>query len=458
MLSPVVLASVTAAQPDLLWMEQFGTVAQDQATGLARDNGGGVFVTGFTYGSLGGPNAGSDDAFLAHHDSAGDQIFLMQFGTSGSDEAYASASDGAGGVFVAGSTTGSLGGPNAGSWDAFLVRLDSAGIPGWIKQFGTFTDDRGYALAPDGAGGVFIAGWTSGDLGGSFAGGTDVYLTRFDSAGNQAWIRQFGTGYHERACALGSDQSGGVFVAGWTHGDLGGPIAGGTDAYLTRFDGDGSQAWIKQFGTSDDDQITALLPDEAGGVFVAGFTKGNLGGPNQGGSDMFVARYDGAGEQIWVTQLGTDGSDEANALAPDGNGGMFVAGYTGGSLGGPNAGNDAFVARYDQDGSVHGITQFGTNSSDLAYALAPAAGAGVFVAGYTDGSLGGPSAGGLDVFLGRFRACYSDCDGSGTLDLFDFLCFVNEFNGGTDYADCSANGAFDLFDFLCFVNAFNEGC
>jgi hypothetical protein len=54
--------------------------------------------------------------------------------------------------------------------------------------------------------------------------------------------------------------------------------------------------------------------------------------------------------------------------------------------------------------------------------------------------------------------CYPDCDGSGTLDLFDFLCFVNEFNSGNPYADCDGSGTLDLFDFLCFVNEFNNGC
>jgi hypothetical protein len=55
-------------------------------------------------------------------------------------------------------------------------------------------------------------------------------------------------------------------------------------------------------------------------------------------------------------------------------------------------------------------------------------------------------------------ACYPDCDGSGTLDLFDFLCFVNAFNAGDPYADCDGSGTLDLFDFLCFVNEFNAGC
>ena len=53
---------------------------------------------------------------------------------------------------------------------------------------------------------------------------------------------------------------------------------------------------------------------------------------------------------------------------------------------------------------------------------------------------------------------YADCDNSGSLDFFDFLCFQNEFSLGTAYADCDMSGSHDFFDFLCFQNEFSEGC
>lgn len=67
----------------------------------------------------------------------------------------------------------------------------------------------------------------------------------------------------------------------------------------------------------------------------------------------------------------------------------------------------------------------------------------------------------LSLMLPEGSGCYADCDGSGALDLFDFLCFVNAFNSGDTYADCDRSTGcevLDLFDFLCFVNAFNAGC
>jgi hypothetical protein len=54
--------------------------------------------------------------------------------------------------------------------------------------------------------------------------------------------------------------------------------------------------------------------------------------------------------------------------------------------------------------------------------------------------------------------CYPDCDESGTLDFFDFLCFQNAFSAGDPYADCDDSGTLDFFDFLCFQNEFAAGC
>ena len=54
--------------------------------------------------------------------------------------------------------------------------------------------------------------------------------------------------------------------------------------------------------------------------------------------------------------------------------------------------------------------------------------------------------------------CYPDCDRSGELDFFDFLCFQNAFAARDPYADCDRSGTFDFFDFLCFQEAFGVGC
>jgi hypothetical protein len=59
------------------------------------------------------------------------------------------------------------------------------------------------------------------------------------------------------------------------------------------------------------------------------------------------------------------------------------------------------------------------------------------------------------LFLG---GCYADCDGSGGLDVFDFLCFQDLFVQSDPRADCDGSGGLDVFDFLCFQDAFVAGC
>jgi hypothetical protein len=54
--------------------------------------------------------------------------------------------------------------------------------------------------------------------------------------------------------------------------------------------------------------------------------------------------------------------------------------------------------------------------------------------------------------------CYPDCDASGELDFFDFLCFQNAFAAGEPRADCDGSGRHDFFDFLCFQDEFAAGC
>lgn len=54
--------------------------------------------------------------------------------------------------------------------------------------------------------------------------------------------------------------------------------------------------------------------------------------------------------------------------------------------------------------------------------------------------------------------CGADCDGNGTINTLDFLCFLNLFSVGDPEADCDGNGTINTLDFLCFLNLYNDGC
>ena len=49
-------------------------------------------------------------------------------------------------------------------------------------------------------------------------------------------------------------------------------------------------AWIRQFGTSSDDLSHCVSADGLGNVYLSGYTGGSLGGPHAGGGDAFLAK------------------------------------------------------------------------------------------------------------------------------------------------------------------------
>jgi hypothetical protein len=283
-------AQVQAADGDELWTRQFGTSLQDQGMGVAVD-GSGVYVTGYTSGALEGTSAGGWDVFLRKYDAAGTEQWTRQFGTLSEDRGYGVAVDGSG-VYVTGYTSGALEGTSAGGRDVFVRKYDVAGTELWTRQFGTPNDDEGYGVAVDGSG-VYVTGYTEGDLKGISAGGRDVFLRKYDTAGNELWTDQFGTSGYDYGQGVTVDGSG-VYVAGRT--DIDGALpgqtsAGARDVFVRKYDEVGTAQWTRQFGTPNDDEGYGVATGGSG-VYVTGYTYGALWGASAGGTDVFVRRYD----------------------------------------------------------------------------------------------------------------------------------------------------------------------
>ena len=221
-----------------VWTSQIGTSSDDRSYSVAVDGSGNSYISGFTQGDLGGTNAGGMDAFLTKFDSLGDEVWSSQIGTSGEDWSWSVAVDGSGNAYISGSAYGDLGDSHAGGRDAFLTKFDTLGNEVWSSQIGTPGDDHSYSVAVDGSGNAYISGSTYGDLiePGSSAGGDDAFLTKFDSLGNEVWTQQIGTSGNDYSRSVAVDAAGNAYISGYTSGDLGGTNAGGNDAFLVKFE------------------------------------------------------------------------------------------------------------------------------------------------------------------------------------------------------------------------------
>ncbi len=408
-----VMLTVTAAAPwaraedpyETVWIRQIGTSVGDCSYGVAVDATGNAWISGYTYGSLGGPSAGAWDAFLAKYDASGNPLWTRQLGTDRGDRSHAVAVDSSGNAWISGYTDGSLGGPNAGLWDAFLAKYDASGNPLWSRQIGTSGYDESYGVAVDGSGNAWICGYTEGSLGGLNVGGQDAFLAKYDASGNLLWTQQLGTGTSDYGRSVAVDAAGNAWISGYTGGSLGGLNAGGQDAFLAKYDASGNLLWTRQLGTGSEDRSNTVAVDAAGNAWISGYTGGSLGGLNAGGQDAFLAKYDASGNLLWTRQLGTGTTDISHGVAVDAAGNAWISGITSGSLGGGNAGGfDTFLTQFDASGDLLWTRQIGTRSSDYSYGVAVDDGGHAWISGLTFGGMGGPYTGyGGDAFLAKLQ-------------------------------------------------------
>ena len=165
------------------WEIQIGTPFTDQGSRIAVDSDGNLFVIGHTFGSLFDSNRGNADGFVLKLSPTGDLIWGRQFGTNQADIPLGLTIDGNGGVLAAGKTSGDFGGMNEGGTDAFVVHFDGDGNIGVVRQFGTGGSEVIYGIVLDNTEGVgahfLVAGSTTGSLGGPNAGSWDVFVAKF---------------------------------------------------------------------------------------------------------------------------------------------------------------------------------------------------------------------------------------------------------------------------------------
>lgn len=388
------------ASSEVDWTHQFGTPRYDLAWASATDTQN-VYVAGFTNFALPGQRYHHRyDAFVRKYDGEGEVRWTRQFGSSGIDQILAIAADEAG-VTVVGSTDGRIEKQeSSGGSDVLVARFGPSGRRLWLRQFGTRGVDRATAVASGER--PIIAGVTGGTLGKRQGGPSDAFVAQLDETGEVVWLRQFGTGAADEALGL-AVRGDRVYVTGWTGGAFQGDFLGGaSDGFVMAFNRAGAPRWRRQLGSTGADRVTGVTA-RADGLFLAGSTDGVLLDQEPaGGLDAFVAKVDENGHQLWIRQFGSTLDDEAVAVAANAKG-VYVAGSANGALpDGELLGEwDGFVRKYLPNGQQIWTRQLGTTDYDRVYGLSVER-TGLYLTGTTHGAFDGfENAGDRDVFVIR---------------------------------------------------------
>jgi hypothetical protein len=313
----------------------------------------------------------------------------------------------------------------------------------WSTYFGGLEQEMGQGIICDEANDVYIGGVTlsasniatSGSHQSTFGGAQDAFLAKFSKNGTLRWATYYGGAGLEAVYGLAADMRGNIFATGSTTsmdsiataGAYHTTYGGGTDAFLAKFDSTGILRWATYFGGSSSEIGNAVSCDDHNGVYFAGsatsFTGLATTGAYQatlgGGNDGFLAKFDSSGALNWSTYFGGSANDVARDVT-FGSGNVYLAGITqstdhiattgahqtfgGGSF------QDAFLAQFGSDGTLHWATYYGGSGSDQGYCVA-SYGNNVYLAGCTSsadsiataGSYQGAIAGPFDACLAKFN-------------------------------------------------------
>ena len=278
-----------------------------------------------------------------------------------------------------------------------------------VRLLGSPKEEEGDGIAVGPNDAIYITGDSRGSIDGETArANRDIVLAKYSPSGNLEWLRRPATDAMDLPTGVDVGPSGAVYLTGQSRGALTESAnQGSTDGFLAKYSASGDQDWIVPFATSGKETMARPIVGNNGFIYASGSTTGTLGQgtTNQGGADVFIARYDASGSRIWLEMFGTSGDERASDMGVDNSAHVYLTGSSDGDLGGEtNSGkDDAFIARYDASGVQQRLRLFGTSTDDHPAAIAVTPGGRAYVYGSTNGDLGGRmNHGGKDTFLASF--------------------------------------------------------
>jgi len=343
----------------LNWATYFGGEGDEFGAGVSVDTSENVYFTGSTSivcsscrkiatsGAYQTYNAGTWDVFLAKFSSSGSIFWATYYGGTSVDLGYGVSIDASGNVYITGRTFSGSGIATSGAyktflrttgywanWDCFLAKFSSAGSLKWSTYFGGYADDFANGICADPFGNVYITGGTTGNSDSvatsgafetSYPGGYVAFLAKFSGSGSLTWSTYYGN-EAEVGNSVCSDKNGNIYLAGTSNSPS--KIAnscayqinngGSYDAFLAKFNSSGKRIWGTYFGGTSKDAATSLSADNAGYIYMTGFTfssssiatSGAYQTSLKGSVDAFLAKFSYSYE---------NDAGISNVLTPNGN-------------------------------------------------------------------------------------------------------------------------------------------
>jgi hypothetical protein len=403
-LTVLCLSGGALAGGDIGWGVQPATPEFEVFHELDVDAMGNAFVVGYTRGDLVQPATTYTELLVGRYnteDPAGN--WLHQYHNSDQMSWVSDVvADGAGGCFVLGHTPAITSHSPWISPQVVLRHYSAAGSPDWEDTFGSDETEVSQALDRSSANELFVTGHTRGQMGEAHAGGEDFFLRKYNADRTVAWTVQGGTEAREWSYEVCADPDGGAVVVGITEGDYAATNPGqeegvsfrNKDFFAARYDGAGQLDWKTQLGGINGEGAGDVLVDGNGDTYILGTTDTGIFESTDGQRLAFLSKLGDEGQVVWGRQFEAHGPSDI-VLDMDGNVVVFASAYS------EQTNDDLLMQWFSPDGDDLGRLQIGSDGADNLYAGDMGPAGRFFAVGYTTGDLAGPAVGSADAFLVR---------------------------------------------------------
>lgn len=292
---------------NILWEKSFGYAGHDHAYSVIETSDGGFFMTGFLditasegEGSTVRNNRHGIGEFWCHKlDANGEIEWRNYFGGTNNDRSYDAVQANDGGYVLTGfSESNDYDISNSyGSYDYWVIKLNSIGELIWEKSLGGSEIDQGRSIVKTNDNSYIIAGnsYSSDGNNNNNYGSSDFLLVKLSDNGEVIWNKNYGGSLFDYATSI-NKYSNGYIVSGYSKssdGDVKGNF-GENDFWVIKISHEGDLIWQRNFGGSKLDLAFDAIETNEEKIFVIGETESNdvEVNINKGLKDILVIKID----------------------------------------------------------------------------------------------------------------------------------------------------------------------
>lgn len=295
------------------WSRKWGGSSYDYGRGIAVDSLNNIYIVGYR-SKYGAPD---NDILLVKYNSSGEQEWSKVWSAGDENRGHGVAVDSSNNAYIVGYTYNF-------EWDksdSLLVKYNCSGELEWNKTWGGLKSASGYGVVIDSSDNVYITGYTK-NLG---AGNLDMFLIKYNSSGVQLWFRTWGGSNDDLGYCITVDSSENIYIAGTTQ-SFG---AKNQDMCLVKFNNSGDLEWYKIWGGTYSDIARDIAVDSSDNIYIVGNKWSSAADSDfVSYSDMFLVKYDSAGEKYWNIIWGGSENDYGYGVVVDSSDNVYITGKT----------------------------------------------------------------------------------------------------------------------------------